>query len=173
MSDSTPNLSPWAVGDLATQARDLPRQVHPEYGTPLAEVMERWGEGAEWLEAAVLAGYAPYLDGIELVVRAHIEQTRSMITEAELERPLGDALGLASVVDHYREIVGLLEWAITDLERWTAELLRRDLLDQGVDPVRVRRHPQVTQAAQRAKRARLRRVSAQNDTRLAKDARGF
>ena len=69
MGEGQPNLSPWAVGDLAAAAKDLRREAHPTYGTPLVDVMHDWGHGGEWLEAAVLAGYAPYLEGIELVLR--------------------------------------------------------------------------------------------------------
>ncbi len=67
-----PNLSPWEAADVAASAEDLAPDAQPPYGTPLSEVIAEYHEGvfggSEWLEAAVIAGHVPYLEGIVLAL---------------------------------------------------------------------------------------------------------
>jgi len=62
-----PNLSPWEAADVAASAEDLAPDAQPAYATPLSEVIAEYHDGpfggSEWLEAAVIAGHVPYLEG--------------------------------------------------------------------------------------------------------------
>ena len=64
-----PDVPPWITADLARDATDAVGEAQPAYGEPLVEVIARSGLRA-WLEGAVLAGYVPEFEGIELALRA-------------------------------------------------------------------------------------------------------
>jgi hypothetical protein len=87
----------------------------------------------EWLEAGVLAGHVPYPEGIELVLRAHRELVRTRMLETDLGAPLGDAFTVAPYADAYRSLIALIEGFIAEIERWTAELHRREQLELGAE----------------------------------------
>jgi hypothetical protein len=168
-----PDLSPWAVGDLAAAARDLPAEAHPAYGTPLEEVIRERGHTPEWLEAAVLAGWLPFLEGIELTVRAHQEFVRTRMLEEDAGDALGDAFTVAAYADAYRSLAGLIEGFVVEIEHWTADLHRRKQRERGADVPPPWHRSGVAAAQKRARRAQARRQSAEEDNRAAKRERAL
>jgi len=115
-----PNLSPWEAADVAASAEDLAPDAQPPYGTPLSEVVAEYHEGpaggSEWLEAAVIAGHVPYLEGIVLALRARHRLYRQAIVEHEAHGSVEDARRATSVRDEYRRIASLLEGLADEIE---------------------------------------------------------
>ena len=86
-----PTLPPWITAEVALLAAgDLTGTQQEIYGRPLRRVVHEvdW----EWLEAAILAGYAPHVEGIEMAVRALSAQLLEEAQSLHLEGVDGDAL---------------------------------------------------------------------------------
>jgi len=81
-----------------------------------ARVVERMRLGSEWLEAAVVAGHVPYLEGIVLALRARHRLYRQAIVEHEAHGSVEDARRATSVRDEYRRIASLLEGLADEIE---------------------------------------------------------
>ena len=115
-----PNLSPWEAADVAAAAEDLAPDAQPAYATPLSEVIAEYHDGpfggSEWLEAAVIAGHVPYLEGIVLALRARHRLYRQAILEHEAKGSIDDARRATSVRNEYRRIAALLEGFAADMD---------------------------------------------------------
>lgn len=107
----------------------------PPHGQPLSEVIGNSG-GRDWLEAAVLAGYLPHVEGIELALRGCHALHLRQLDECVREDVLGDALGWTMMADDYRQLAALLESQAAELERWKAglhhQLLAQPVIDERV-----------------------------------------
>jgi hypothetical protein len=72
-----------------------------------ARVVERMRLGSEWLEAAVVAGHVPYLEGIVLALRARHRLYKLAIVEHEASGSVDDARRATLVGAEYRRIASL------------------------------------------------------------------
>jgi hypothetical protein len=94
-----------------------------------------------------------------------------------LETDVGDALGDAFIVatyaDTYRSLIGLIEGFVVEIERWTAELHRREQLERGAEVPPPWHRSGVAAAQNRARRAQSRRRSTEEDNRAAKRERAL
>jgi hypothetical protein len=111
-----PNLLRSEVADLATHTT-LGGDT-PDWGTPLLDVIHDIGPWMDWLEAAVLAGYVPHIEGIRMAMRGY--HLWAMGDLEEYVKNGDDTLGYCTLSDTYREISQLLEQGIIDVET-TAE----------------------------------------------------
>jgi hypothetical protein len=161
--EQRPNLPPWVTADLAAHAVDFTGDF-PQYGQPLAELLK--GTGWSWLEAAVLAGYVPHLEGTTLAIRGSHAIACQEFTESLAQGAHGDAIGWTQQADHYREIIALLEDLVVELEQWSEEINSRPNSDL-MDATRARWARDADAARARASNARQRRASALADNRSA------
>src|SRR4051812_11523643 len=98
-----PTLAPWITAEVAgLAAGDLSGPEQEIYGCPLAVVVRRaeW----EWLEAAILAGYAPHVEGVEMAVRALAAQLLEEARTLHLAGIDGDALNCTRFADELRRV---------------------------------------------------------------------
>jgi len=161
--DRVPELPPWVVADLAAHAPDIsPEDV--SYGERLPGIVERVWPWREWLQAAVLAGYLPHLDDLQLALRGDFEWWKTQIFVDEAEGVYGDAINAAQGVAHgYREIVAMLEGFIAEAEERAATMSEREP-EHGVDPKHPKMWREDAQASRaRAEAARQRAASAGRD----------
>jgi hypothetical protein len=160
-SSGRPNLPPWVTADLAAFAVDF-RGDFPQYGQALAEVVEV--SGWSWLEAAILAGHVPHLEGTSLALRAAHAWYMSEVRGYEAQGVIGDALGWANA-DAYREMIAMLEGFVAEMERETARL-SRVTSEQSEVPCEIQaRWAEDAEAAEgRAENAIRRQVGALADT---------
>jgi hypothetical protein len=165
--EQRPNLPPWVTADLVAHAVDFTGDF-PRYGQPLPELLE--GTGWSWLEAAVLAGYVPHLEGTALAIRGSHAITVQEITESLAKGADGDAIGWTQQADHYREIIALLEDLVIELEQWSEEINSRRHSDL-TNATKARWAEDADAAHARASNARQRQASALADNRSAEEAR--
>jgi hypothetical protein len=163
-----PNLPPWLTPDLAAHAVDHSPDEQPEYGAPLEEVVE--GSGWAWLEAALLAGYVPHVQGAGLALRAAHTFHMAQIRAEEMEKFHGDALVWTQMADYYREVIAMLEGFVAEMEREMARISQ--LPQEGADAdLRAMWRDDADAAERRAERALERQASALDDNRSAEQLR--
>jgi hypothetical protein len=106
------------VADLASHAFDIaPAEGASLYGAKLPAVVACAG-GREWLEAAVLAGHLPHIEGIALALRGVHLWTLEQVAECEAGDFSGDSVDwLEGAIVSYRDLIEMLEHAIEDCER--------------------------------------------------------
>lgn len=168
---NTPELAAESAAALATHAVDCVGDLKPIYGEPLPEIVAATAPGRHWLEAAVLAGYVPHLEGIELALRGahalHVAELRSY----EAEGVLGDALLETAMADGYRELSAMLEWFAAEMERCAAEINRRPP-DRPIDETLLSMWEEDAREAElRALRAEARAQQAAEDNQRARQLR--
>jgi hypothetical protein len=116
----SPTLSEQSVNELAVIPSDTQSDVR--YAAPLSEVIEGERPWSSWLEAAVRAGYIPYLDGIELALIGNhvhcLKEHESLLAKGIV----GDAENCLKQADCSQELIALLEWCAAELERRRANL---------------------------------------------------
>jgi hypothetical protein len=136
------------------------------YGDDLGSLMG--GFPHAWLEAALLAGYVPDVWAGPLAIRAYHTWIQEQIDRDERQEL--DAVGWTQVADAYREMIGMLEGFVIEMEE------RRAAYD-GQGPLtldtarRARWFEDSREADARAAHARERRASAEADNRRAKELR--
>ena len=89
-----------------------------------ARVVERMRLGSEWLEAAVVAGHVPYLEGIVLALRARHRLYKQAIVEHQARGSIDDARRATSVRNEYRRIAAVLEGFAAEMEDFERTLGR-------------------------------------------------
>jgi len=95
------------------------------FGRCLLETVADSAPWADWLEAAVLAGYVPYFQGIELALRAcHIFGLRHVQESVWLGLD-DDAIKWTRASDLYREWIALLELFVVEMEGHGAAIAQR------------------------------------------------
>jgi hypothetical protein len=130
-SAGRPWLEPWDVADLAhigPQGDGTgwggidPDEV--EYGTPLAELAERYRFLGDFLEAAAVAGHTSAIhEGVVMSLRAHHAWCVAEARTALIEGVDGDAL-CALDADGWRALIVVLEDLVADVETRAAEIHR-------------------------------------------------
>jgi hypothetical protein len=127
-----------AAARLRPYRLDLAKSELPPFAAPLADVIAGCAE-REWLEAAALAGYLPYLESLEPTIRGIHEFTVAHILKCEEGDVLGDAIGWAQTADGYRQLIVLLEELAIELERKRAQLHRMGLhaLDAHAEKINI------------------------------------
>src|SRR5207244_407107 len=116
-----PNLSREIVDAILPHAVDFSEATAPAYGEDRVQVVAR--EGWEWLEAAILAGHLPQLEGISLAVRATHLWRMQEVRDAHAAGADDDALGWTESAGDYRGLVMLLEVCVREIEQARADLL--------------------------------------------------
>jgi hypothetical protein len=156
MPDHGQKLSERAVEKLRRYSHDVTPDWFPEYGAPLPAVVGEWLP-SEWLEAAVLAGYVPYVEGISLAVRGDYEWTRAEIREFIERDVIADALLAAeSTAGEYRRLIVVLEQLAIELEQEAARLYRLPLDEDSEEEAAKVCATFANAAEERAARARTR-----------------
>jgi hypothetical protein len=123
-TDHIPTISQAAAGWLRPFAVDLQGDDAPSYGSPLLEIVALTAPWPAWLEAAVLAGYVPPLQGIEIAVHGIQAFTRERIADSEREGATREAIAWTVNSRVYRDLVALLEGYALELD-CEAERIRR------------------------------------------------
>lgn len=166
-----PWLDPWDVADLAQIGPQgdgtgwggiEPDEV--EYGTPLAELAERYYFLGDFLEAAAVAGHTSAIhEGVVMTLRAHHAWCVSEARTALVQGVDGDALG-ALDAGGWRALIMVLEELVADVETRAAEIHRSKPLGGGDNPrLRAAEQGQAVACEARARRARQRAEMARED----------
>ncbi len=133
------------------------------YGRPIGSVTGAYG--SEWLEAGVMAGHAPHLDALELVMRANHLWVSAEVQESRAQGADGDAVGwLESTAQEYRRLVAVLEELVEDFETRLARDWRREPPSDD-QQIRALWTEHAAAAERRSRTAAGRRESALKDVR--------
>jgi hypothetical protein len=162
VGEHRPNVPPWVTADLAADVFDLADEEQPSWGDPLRDVIEERAPWRDWLEAAVLAGYIPHLEGLALALRGVHAWWLEEIGESEAQGAHADALACTRAADGYRSLISMLEEFVADMESRAAEMNRRHGLVE-VGQAAVRWQEDAEAAEQRATHALERRRLAEDD----------
>jgi hypothetical protein len=170
--EHSPLLPPWATADLTAYACDWAERG-PAYATPLTEIIAFAGD-RDWLEGAVLAGYVPHIEGVELALRGIHFFCLAQIEECSAEGVDGDAINWTRWADAYRRLISILERQVAELEHRREELFREPPSDETDVPASLRSiwADERDRAARRRERALARAASAEADNADSLETRG-
>lgn len=120
-----PEISPAAVARLAEDGDlcNIDESEVPDHGDPLLQTIASTAPGNEWLQAAVLAGYVPALEGIELALKATREVWLREYRACRKQGVDGDALNTTFLADEYRRLNRLLEELATEMDELALKIL--------------------------------------------------
>jgi hypothetical protein len=166
-----PTLSRSAAADLGCFRSDLNPARAPTFGEVLPAIVSASAPWDDWLEAAVLGGYVPSLEGIVLALRAiHLDSTLEL-NSAQAVGADGDALGWAGQASSYRSTIAMLESFVADMETKACEINRRACNEQPSAAFVELWEEDAAAAKQRARRALQRASSADDDNHNAEEGR--